>query len=315
MVKTLTVELLNIKEVKEQFIFHCQYEKNLDNKSISAYKVDLRQFELFVVKKTTEAKLTEVSKEILKEYIQSLSHFKPKTIKRKLASLKAMFNFIEFEYDDFVNPFRKIKVKIKEPFILPTVMSIKEIEILLKLLYKEYEHSQELSDYRKKTCVRNIAIFELLFITGIRVSELCNLRCSDIDFHNGSIKVFGKGNKERVIQICQKDVLDILNLYYAFFNPSSYFFINRLGKQISPQSIRLLVKKYVSLSGIDKNITPHTFRHTFATLLLEEDVDIKYIQNLLGHSSISTTQIYTHVSSHKQKDILSTKHPRLKVEI
>ncbi|WP_420797746.1 MULTISPECIES: tyrosine-type recombinase/integrase [Pasteurellaceae] len=105
----------------------------------------------------------------------------------------------------------------------------------------------------------------------------------------------------------------MLESYYSLFNPSHSFFINKLGNQISSQSVRLLIKKYVKLANIDKQITPHTFRHTFATLLLEEDIDIKYIQNLLGHSSIVTTQIYTHVSSHKQKNILSTKHPRLKL--
>jgi len=155
------------------------------------------------------------------------------------------------------------------------------------------------------------------FATGVRVSELCNLRPEDVDLRNGKIKVLGKGGKERVIQICQAEALSALREYYRLFSPAIknrfFFFINRLGSPLSPQSVRLMVRGYSQKAGISKPVTPHTFRHTFATLLLEEDVDIKYIQHLLGHSSISTTQIYTHVNSVKQKKILATKHPRRKM--
>lgn len=303
---------LMIKEAISQFLFHCQYEKNLDEKTIKAYKTDLKQFESFVKRNEKTNSLNKINRSTLKLYIKYISNFKPKTTKRKLASLKTMYAFIEFENESFTNPFHKIKIKIKEPTTLPTVMNIDDIKKIFQSLYGESNNKQQ-TKYKIKEQTRNIAIFETLFSTGIRVSELCSLKCSDIDFINGSIKVLGKGEKERVIQICQKEVLDVLKSYSELFNPTSFFFINRLKRQISPQSVRLLVKKYVKLANINKKITPHTFRHTFATLLLEEDVDIKYIQNLLGHSSITTTQLYTHVSSLKQKTILSTKHPRLKM--
>lgn len=303
---------LMIKEAISQFLFHCQYEKNLDEKTIKAYKTDLKQFESFVKKNEKTNSLNKINRTTLKLYIKYISNFKPKTTKRKLASLKTMYAFIEFENESFSNPFHKIKIKIKEPTTLPTVMNIDDIKKIFQSLYGESNNKQQ-TKYKIKEQTRNIAIFETLFSTGIRVSELCNLKCSDIDFINGSIKVLGKGEKERVIQICQKEVLDVLKSYSELFNPTSFFFINRLKRQISSQSVRLLVKKHVKLANINKKITPHTFRHTFATLLLEEDVDIKYIQNLLGHSSITTTQLYTHVSSLKQKTILSTKHPRLKM--
>lgn len=304
---------LDIAELISKFIFHCQYEKNLDIKTIKAYKTDLRQFQNFMNKNYKLHTINQITKENIKLYIKSVSHFKPKTTKRKIATIKAMFSFWEFEDDLFINPFHKIKLRIKEPKILPTVMDINEVSTILKTLYTEYNNIDKYTSHKKKTIIKNIVIIELLFSTGIRVSELCNLKITDIDFSNHHIKVFGKGGKERIINICQKNVWDILKLYTGLFKPQSYFLINRLGNQLSTQSVRLLIKKYVKQSNLDKQITPHTFRHTFATLLLEEDVDIKYIQNLLGHNSIVTTQIYTHVSNSKQKQILSKKHPRLKI--
>lgn len=300
-----------ITKAIDNFIFHCQYERNLNEKTLKAYKTDLNQFVTFLG--YSELYIESIDKYVIKQYMRSISQFKPKTMKRKIASLKAMFNFIEFESESYVNPFRKIKIKIKEPLNLPTVMNINEIKKIIQLMYRELENLEMSQLYRRKALIRNIAIVELLFATGIRVSELCNLKCDDIDTKTGFIKVFGKGSKERIIQICQKEVLTALKDYQKLFAPSTFFFVNRLGNKTSPQSVRLLVKHYAKLSGTNKNITPHTFRHTFATLLLEEDVDIKYIQNLLGHSSIATTQIYTHVNSHKQKRILSTKHPRRKL--
>lgn len=302
---------LTINNAIEQFMFHCQYEKNLDIKTIKAYQIDLKQFYQFMIQEHTN--IADIDKYSLKQYIQSIANFKPKTMKRKIASAKAMFNFLSFENDSVINPFHKIKVNIKEPKLLPTVMNIDEVGNILELLYSEYKSDENKSSYRNIAIIRNIAVIELLFTTGIRVSELCNLNVSDIDFNNENIKVLGKGHKERVIHICHNSVWEVLKKYSALVQPTNFFFLNRLGNPLSTQSVRLLVKKYASLSYINKPITPHTFRHTFATLLLEEDVDIKYIQNLLGHSSIITTQIYTHVSSTKQRDILSTKHPRLKI--
>ncbi len=293
------------------FIFHCQYEKNLSKKTLSAYETDLKQFLAFTISLNKVTK--DIDKEVIKAYIQSISKMKPKTIKRKIASLKAMLNFIEFENDNYINPFKKIKVKIKEPFNLPTVMNFEEVKKMMQVMYNSPKYVKCPTTYAEKALVRNIAIIELLFATGIRVSELCDLECNNIDTRTGYVKVCGKGSKERIIQICQKEVLGILRKYEALFQPSTFFFINRLGNKTSAQSVRLLIKRYSKLSGIHKNITPHTFRHTFATLLLEEDVDIKYIQNLLGHSSIAITQIYTHINSQKQKKILSAKHPRRKL--
>ena len=307
-------KLSNIKDIIKDFLFHCRYEKNLSDKTINAYTTDLNQFSGFI----SESINMEI-KENLKAYLQNISHFQPKTIKRKVATLKALFNHLEFENDDFINPFRKMKVRIKEPKILPEVMTMDEVRKILLLLSKDLKNNKFDGKYTYKAQTRNLAVIELLFATGIRVSELCNLRESDVDIKHGIIKVLGKGRKERIIQVCNSETLLILKNYYSLYRNQikerNIFFINRLNAPLSSQSVRLLVKSYVKKAGLSKKISPHTFRHTFATLLLEEDVDIKYIQSLLGHSSIMTTQIYTHVSSEKQKKILSAKHPRRKLKL
>lgn len=160
---------------------------------------------------------------------------------------------------------------------------------------------------------RNIAIIELLFASGMRVSELCDLRVCDIDMKQGCVRIIGKGNKERIIDISQKATLSAIKDWLnerGCCESQSPLFVSRLHNILSTQSVRLLIKNIVASSQIEKKITPHTFRHTYATLLLEEGVDITYIQHLLGHSSVVTTQIYTHVNLQKQHEILSKKHPR-----
>ncbi len=300
------------------FIRHCRFEKNLSCKTIEAYTIDLNQFSKFISSKNNIETIQQIDKNILKEYLQTISTFKTKTTKRKVASLKAMFNYLEYENDDFNSPFRRVKVRLKDAFTIPTVMTAHEVRQILEMLYKECNNCTCKKTYRYKSIVRDIAVIELLFATGIRVSELCQLKTGNINLERGIIRVLGKGNKERIIQFCEQETMHALrnyaNLYANKIQANLPFFINRLGNGLSTQSARSIVKNYIKQAKIEKHITPHTFRHTFATLLLEEDVDIKYIQTLLGHSSIAVTQIYTHVNTEKQKEILSTKHPRRKMK-
>jgi len=298
-----------------KFLFHCKFEKNLSDKTIKAYTTDLKQFHEFINKNHSINDIYKIGKDELKHYIQFISKFKPKTIKRKIASIKAMFNFLEFEEFIEINPFRKIKLRIKEPSILPKVMNLQEATQLFNMAYQGLDKIRVKQHYYAyKEIIRDIAVLELLFGTGVRVSELCSLKYDDFGVDFSSIRVNGKGNKERIIQISNKDIKKALRNYYNNFSENieddNHFFINRLGNRLSEQSVRLMIKKYRNKCHINKNITPHVFRHTFATLLLEHDVDIKYIQNLLGHSSIVTTQIYTHVTQEKQAKILHNKHPR-----
>ncbi len=173
--------------------------------------------------------------------------------------------------------------------------------------------------YEKLTTLRNTAIIELLFATGARISEICSLKLKDIDLTSKTVRIFGKGSKERIIQIENDDVISILMRYMLstanHSQPDSYLFLNSRHNRLSEQSVRTVITNLEKQISSPIHITPHMFRHSVATLLLEEDVDIRYIQKILGHSSINTTQIYTHVTSSKQREILRTKHPRNKIHI
>lgn len=302
----------NIDTHIRNYLTHCKYEKNLNPKTLKAYEIDLRQFANF-----TKMRNCAYSKEILQLYIVHLqNNYKIKSVKRKVASLKAFFSYLEYEEILVTNPFSKIRIKLHEPFLLPRTIPLAVVDSLLHCAYQQKAaYTEDTAKYRSE--LRDIAVLELLFATGMRVSELCSLKPEFVDLTEGTVKIYGKGSKERIIQIGNKDVLSAVSVYYnAFANSidaTGWFFVNRLGHQLSDQSVRFMIKKYADLAGVDLHITPHMFRHAFATLLLEEDVDIRYIQQLLGHSSIVTTQIYTHVASKKQRDILIAKHPRNKL--
>jgi integrase/recombinase XerD len=306
---------MRLVEAINSFLFHCKIEKGLSTKTLKAYNTDLNQFLDFTSSKAIQD-LASVDKFVLKEYAQHTSNLAPRSIKRKLATLKAFLSFHEFEENILTNPFHKVKLSIKLPKQLPKVMTIRQIEDILKAAYKSKEKIANINSYSYFEKNRDIAVLELLFATGIRVSELCTLQISQISKEFNMINVTGKGNKERIIPIVNKNVQAALKQYYKLFSSkiTSNFFINRLSNRLSEQSVRFMVRKYANQAKIPANITPHVFRHSFATLLLEKDVDIRYIQNLLGHSSINTTQIYTHVNSKKKTQILSLKHPRNQIK-
>lgn len=298
----------------ENYVTFCKFQKRLDEKTIKAYKIDLAQFSALLPVHT----VTEISIEILENYISFLHQtYKPKTAKRKIASVKAFFHYLEYKDIILINPFNKMHIKFREPVILPKIIPLYTIEQLLKTLYRQ--RSLAKTSVQKQKALRDIAVVELLFSTGIRISELCSLKSSDVNLQDNTILIFGKGSKERRIQICNEDVLKALYDYRAGFAKQilqcSHFFATTNGQPLSDQSVRRMLRKYATLAGIDMHITPHMFRHTFATSLLETDVDIRYIQEMLGHSSINITEIYTHVTTSKQKDILMNKHPRKNLRV
>lgn len=301
------------KHIKD-FIFHCKFERNLNTKTLKAYQTDLKQFRTFCNKRESIVQIKDMDKNIVKNYLEFIMpDFKPKTVKRKMATLKAFFNFLQFENEIESNPFTKIRIKIKEGKKVPRIIEPQIIKELYKYLYEKIDITNKKS-YSYKVLTRDIAVIELLFATGLRVSELSNLKISAIDLNDYTIRIVGKGNKERLIPICNPHTTKALKQYYLLYknqiNDTDYFFINRLNKRFSEQSIRMMIKKYISAINIDKNITPHMFRHSVATMLLENEVDIRYIQDLLGHSSINTTQIYLSVNKKKQRTILTKNHPR-----
>jgi len=306
--------MYTLPEAIGHFLHHCQFEKNLSPKTLKAYSIDLFQLNTFLITHDYSNEIVSISKNELRLFLVHIASYKPKSVKRKVAAIKTMFNYLEYEDIIQVNPLRKMRIKIKEPKILPTVMELKEVARIYAAVYERKNRVQDNTSYFFFEALRDIVVIELLFTTGARVSEIANLKVSNISLDTGNITIKGKGSKERIIQACNKETISVLRSYYRFFrnkiDATGYFLINRFNNKISDQSIRNIVSKYTTVAGLSKKITPHIFRHSFATLLLEKDVDIKYIQFLLGHSSIMTTQIYTHVNAEKQRQILKAKHPR-----
>lgn len=298
----------NLETLITAYLKNCETIKKLDKKTLKAYRIDLAQFNTFMQKYPDF-----INKTYLNEYISSLhQQFQPKTAKRKIATIKAFYHYLIYEEKISLNPFDKINIKFREPITLPRTIPESIIESFISTIYKQ--RSLATSKYQRNAILRDITLVELLFATGVRISELCTLTPQQVDLSSYKIIIYGKGSKERMIQISNDDVRRILLEYYTAFKPDitscGWFFINRLHQRYSEQSVREMIIKYLNIAGIDMHITPHMFRHSFATLLLEADVDIRYIQKMLGHSSIKTTEIYTNVSMSKQNNILATKHPR-----
>lgn len=296
------------------YLQFCESQKRLSFKTLKAYRIDLFQFSNF----TGDCPIDAVNAKTLENYISTLHmSFKPKTVKRKIASVKALFHYLDFRELLENNPFNHIQIHFREPKVLPKTIPLSTMEVLLQTIHNQMHAAK--TPYQRKNVLRDAAVCELLFASGMRISELCSLHNEDISLSDGTILIYGKGSKERKLQLGSKEVLSILKRYKKNFSKQSsqsdFFFVNQAGQPLSDQSIRRALNKYTKLAGIDLHITPHMFRHTFATGLLEADVDIRYIQEMLGHSSINTTEIYTHVTVSKQHDILMTKHPRSSFKI
>ena len=207
-------------------------------------------------------------------------------------------------------------MRFKEAVILPRIIPREEIERLLNYMYKNENRNSERA---YKCWLRDTAVIETFFATGARVYEVSNIRADNVNLNTGLIRIMGKGGKERYIQIAADEVLELLRRYYSMnmgaIRKSGFFFVNSRGARYTEQSIRMMLKRYTRLAGIERNITPHMFRHSFATYLIEEGVDVSCVQQILGHSSIKTTQIYIHIAAEKQAEILREMHPRRRMRI
>jgi len=303
----------NQQELIDEYLYYCLKQRKLDEKTVRAYRIDLRQFSEFCVQKKL---VTE--KAVIRQYILHLHEsYKQKTVKRKVASIKAFYSYLEDEEIIDDSPLRKIRTEFREEKILPRSIPYSVLQSLLSSMYSK--KSIESTIYERKLLNRDIAVVETLFSTGIRISELCNLLQKNIDIEQGIFCIKGKGGKERYLQIGTEEVLVQLKEYKRHWekelDASEFFFLNRYGERYSEQSARRMIQRYPQEAMIEIHITPHMFRHAFATLLLEEEVDIRFIQKMLGHASIMTTQIYAEVALKKQMEILKMKHPRNRMEI
>lgn len=299
----------NLQTHLKTYLEYCSTQKRLDEKTLKAYRIDLKQFSGQI----SHADIKEITSSELEKYIAGLhQQYKPRTVKRKIASVKAFFRYLEYKEIIERNPFHKILIRFREPVILPKIIPLHTVEVFLSTIYEQRRSAK--TAYQRRNALRDAAAAELLFATGMRISELCSLRDADVNLYDGTILIYGKGDKERRIQIGNDAVIRILKEYRDCFNSEilscGHFFASQAKTALSDQAVRRMINKYTALASIELHITPHMFRHTFATSLLEADVDIRYIQEMLGHSSINITEIYTHVAVAKQREILAAKHPR-----
>jgi len=312
------------------FLEYCQYQKRLSPATIKAYRFDLQDFFHFLTISGREnLPVDRADRRLLEQYVNYMGaeQFSVKTVKRRIACLRSFFDYLEYQELIPQTPFVRFRMDLKEPPKPPRTMPLSEVQQLLRTVYEAMppelpHHFKDIVNGHRKIkpgsqeflWLRDVAILEVLFASGLRVGELCSLKFEDLDTVQQSLRVHGKGGKVRTVYLCNGDVLRTFGLYIAARKhcdvDSPYIFISKFKRQLSTQGVRNMILRYTGDAGIVHRITPHMFRHTFATLLLEEGVDIKYIQDFLGHSSISTTQIYLHTSPGKQKSILQTCHPR-----
>lgn len=295
-----------------RYLTYCTVNKQLSPCTLQRYRRDLERFAVFL-ENLDPPVLTwaQVKRKHLDNYLDAISdRYEVTTIKSLFSSLRLFFYFLEDDGLDLENPFKRFRLHLQTPSKIPCSLTLREAEAILMQAYQE-----ENPDYLHK--LRDLLILELLFFGGMRVAELCGITLSRYDPAERTIEVLGKGGKDRFIFLTNMEVITLLQDYLALRNAlkpaHDFLLLSDTLSPLKPNQVRRLIHKCTLAAGITKKVTPHTFRHTFASLLLEEGVDIKYIQEFLGHSTITTTQIYLHTTAEKKRMLLETKHPREKL--
>ena len=293
--------------LKQGFLDHCR-SKGLSVHSLKAYRQDLDDYALWLRR---AGRMDAFTKEAISEWVLALQErqMAPASIKRRIACLKVMCRWLEDEEVIESSPFHRMRLSIRLPRQLPK--NIKREE--LKALFAAARRASSEGPKRMTWLTIRLGL-ELMFTTGVRVSELCAIELDDIDFTEGSITIRGKGNRERRVYFVDDGMSRFVKAYVKSRSKSGtksrYLLINAWGAPVSPDFIRRQLKKLAEMADIHRNITPHMLRHTAATELLENGVDIRFVQKLLGHSSISTTEIYTHVSDSSLRSAIHTANTR-----
>ncbi|MCX6245405.1 MAG: tyrosine recombinase XerC [Bacteroidetes bacterium] len=298
-----------------KFIDYIQYEKRYSPHTVTAYRNDLDQFYTYLMSRYSVSDIKEVTHPMIRSWLVELMEEKisPRSVNRKLTTLKSYYRFLLKEGIVTVNPMRKI-ISPKTPKRLPSFVEKEKMDLLFESVdFGEGFHA-----------LRDRLIIEMLYATGMRLSELLNLKETDVDFHHSSLKVLGKRNKERLIPFSGKMAM-LMKVYLeekrSFDGtpgsnaprPSptdASFFITDTGKKIYPRFVYRVVTKYLAQVTTLKKISPHVLRHTFATHLLNNGAELNAVKELLGHANLSATQVYTHNTIEKLKNIYKQAHPK-----
>lgn len=289
------------------YITSLRVERNLSSNSIEAYEHDIVRYLKFLQEDSSVKSVADITPRHIRQYIQMLFelHLKPTSIRRNFSVVSSYHNYLLDEELAATDPSELLEAP-RIPEKLPTVLSVEEIEAMLDTI-----------DMDKPSGLRDKAMLELLYSSGLRVSELVDLKLEHLLANQGMIRVLGKGRKERLVPLgrvaaeCLEEYLNNSRPEIAQKGRSEgYVFLNRLGRQISRKVIWRIISTLAKETGIDKPVSPHTLRHSFATHLLEGGADLRAVQEMLGHADISTTQIYTHVDRSYLKEVHRSFHPR-----
>ncbi len=290
----------------DDFLDYLKYQKTYSLYTITSYENDLKQYLEYLKREDLNYKDIKYSDiRFFLMYLKKEAQEKSSSISRKLSSIRGFYNFLINKEKIESNPFVLVNGPKKEKK-LPRYFEYNELEELFKV-----------PDTKTPLGQRDLLILELLYATGIRVGELVSIKVSDINKYDKTIKILGKGNKERNVRFGEY-AADILNLYLKEGRESlnkkncEYLFLNNLGGKLTERGVRYILSNIVKRTSLNKNISPHMIRHSFATHLLNEGCDLLSVQQLLGHESISATQVYTHVSTDRLKEVYYNSFPRAK---
>lgn len=296
--------------LKQRFIEFCRYEKNLSPRSIKAYQCDIKDF-LFYLGNDSLLKVNII---ILRAYIHELHErsLRSTTIRRRIATLKVFFKYIEDEKYIDKTPTQSLRAVLRLTKRLPRVMSENEIHSLLEQVSIKGDDNP--GNFQIFKLHRDIVILEILFSTGIRIDELVRINTQDLYLDTGKLLIFGKGRRERIVILSSLEVQEAIRKYLNYrniLNPTTNaLIVNRFGKRLSSHYIGTIFSYHRDQAGIHSHYTPHCLRHTFATRMIENGADLRSVQVILGHSRISTTEIYLEVSEVRKRDVMSKFNPR-----
>ncbi|MDD4184662.1 MAG: site-specific tyrosine recombinase XerD [Candidatus Izemoplasmatales bacterium] len=299
-----------LKILLKEYVYYLRNEKGLSKNTILSYENDIKDYLEFIGQNYNLKRMEQVEKKHLQNYVLKLKRqaMVPSSITRKLSSIRSFHKYLLLEKEVTENIASKVQ-KPKTPKSLPVVLNLEEIERLLNSAIGEGKPSD----------LRNVAMLELAYGSGLRVTELIGLRLVDLHLNMGFVKITGKGNKERIVPLGEEAIIALRN-YLSFSRQKQKpldkdsVFLNNRGKQISRVGFFKVIQTLAKKAAIDKQISPHTLRHSFATHLIENGADLKAVQELLGHEDILTTENYTHISKKHLVDAYSNAHPRARKE-